>query len=135
MIARRQKRLLTTGYTLLEIMLVLAIIGLLAALAIPGFIKNRQESHRVGCINNLRKLDTAKEEAAMSMGWTNGIGVSFVDTTWKFGVLYTNYNVVMEYIRSTDPICPSKGSYSFNPIGSNPVCSLAIDPTLHIMQR
>ena len=45
-------------FTLVEIMIVVAIIGLLAAIAIPSFIKARETSQKNACINNLRQIDT-----------------------------------------------------------------------------
>ena len=55
------------GFTLVEIMIVVAIIGLLAAIAIPNFVRARSTSQRNGCINNLRLLDSAKQAWALEM--------------------------------------------------------------------
>ncbi len=53
------------GFTLVEIMIVVAIIGLLATIAIPNFMRASAKSKQVACINNLRQLDGAKQQWAI----------------------------------------------------------------------
>jgi len=58
------------GFTLVEIMIVVAIIGLLAAIAIPNFVKARETAQANACINNLRQVDGAVDQYALEAGLT-----------------------------------------------------------------
>ena len=51
----------TSGFTLVEIMIVVAIIGLLASIAVPNFMKSRQQAQKIACINNLLQIEGAKQ--------------------------------------------------------------------------
>ena len=53
------------GFTLVEIMIVVAIIGLLAAIAVPNFVQARTNARTNSCINNLRLIQAAKDQSAM----------------------------------------------------------------------
>jgi prepilin-type N-terminal cleavage/methylation domain-containing protein len=99
------------GFTLVEIMIVVTIIGLLAGIAIPSFIKARQTSQANTCINNLRQIDAAKEQWALDnkkVMWD-----AVVDAE------------VNEYIKGgARPICPADGTYIYGAVGTDPTCDV-----------
>ncbi len=104
------------GFTLVEIMIVVLIIGMLAAIAIPSFVKARNNSRIKSCVNNLRQIDGAKEQWAMENNQKEGANVDQVD--------------VEAYVKKY-PVCPAGGAYTINNVGTDPTCSLgnALDHT------
>ena len=108
------------GFTLVEIMIVVAIIGLLAAIAIPNFVKARTTAQKNACINNLRQIDGAKEQWALEQKKAPGANVADTDIT--------------PYIKGNAmPLCPAGGAYTVNVVDTPPACSLSAAPTLHTL--
>ena len=100
------------SFTLVEIMIVVAIIGLLAAIAVPSFLTARNTSRKNACTSNLRQIDGAKEQWAMannknntdSPEWTDLVGASL-------------------YLKAS-PVCKDGGVYSILPVGQRCTCSI-----------
>ena len=69
------------GFTLVEIMIVVAIIALLAAIAVPGFLRARKRSQASKIINDLRMIDSAIDQYAIETTKKSGDRVEIVDWT------------------------------------------------------
>ncbi len=100
------------AFTLVEIMIVVAIIGLLAAIAIPNFVRARTTAQMNACINNLRQIDGAIQQWALEQK---------KDTTTTVA-----YSDVSGYLKNS-VVCPSGGtdfsdSYTINTVSDQPVC-------------
>ena len=70
-----------SGFTLVEIMIVVAIIALLAAIAVPGFLRARKRSQASRIINDLRLIDSAVDQYAIETNRSSGFSVGTADWT------------------------------------------------------
>ena len=109
------------GFTLAEIMIVVAIIGMLAAIAIPNYAQSRTTAHRNVCINNLQQIEGAIQRWSLDMKKDEGQPVTHSDIRG-----YLQHSVV----------CPSGGtkfedSYTITTVDAAPTCQRK--PATHMM--
>ena len=100
------------GFTLVEIMIVVAIIGILIAIAVPGFVRAREQSRNRACQENLTKIDGAKEQWALETNAAAGDAVASTDL------------VGADLYIKRDPVCPASGTYTYGNVGVDPTCSI-----------
>jgi prepilin-type N-terminal cleavage/methylation domain-containing protein len=100
------------GFTLVEIMIVVAIIGLLASIAVPNFVKARTTAQMNACISNLRQIDGAIQQWALDTKQGDGATVTAAE--------------VLPYLKNA-VVCPAGGktfadSYSVSTVATPPAC-------------
>jgi prepilin-type N-terminal cleavage/methylation domain-containing protein len=99
------------GFTLVEIMIVVAIIGLLVAIAVPNYVKTRANAQRQACIENLSQIESAKQIWGVEVGKKDGDPATAADLIGP-----------TLYIKQ-EPLCPMGNvRYDFTVIGRNATC-------------
>lgn len=98
------------GFTLVEIMMVVSIIGLLALITLPNIRRSRETAQQTACINNMRQIHGAKQSWALENG-KNGTDTPTAD----------NLSV---YIRFGFPKCPAQGTYVIGNADASPSCTV-----------
>ena len=94
----------------MEIMIVVAIIGIIIMIAIPSFIRARETSRARACQENLQKIDGAKEQYALDQNVGQGDDVALTDLIGP--TLYIK----------REPECPAGGAYTVGAVGTDPTC-------------
>ena len=126
-ITRRTRR----GFTLIEIMILVLIIGILLSIAIPNFISARESSRAKACIYSLSQINSAKIQCSLE----NKLAIDSTATFSLDGATATtlgpngNYQLITyggnsNYMRGI-PRCPSGGVYSSGTVATPPTCNLA----------
>jgi hypothetical protein len=100
------------SYAKMALLPAVAVPGMLAAIAIPNFVKARQTSQQNACINNLRIIDAAKQQWALEKGKTATDVPTQAD--------------LMPYLSRNGqfPRCPQGGTYTINAVNEHPTCSI-----------
>lgn len=100
----------SAGFTLVEIMIVVSLIGLLCSIAIPSMTKARANAQKRVCLSNLRVIDAAKEEWAFE--YKKSVGSR------------ARKSQINAFIGRGAPKCPAGGRYRYHPLDTFPSCDI-----------
>ena len=106
------RRTRAKGFTLVEIMIVVAVIGIMASIALPNFAKARTTAQQKACIKNLTVLDQTKQQ----WGFENKQQSTATPTVAQIQAYFGQARM---------PVCPSRGTYTLRRLDRNPTCTLS----------
>jgi prepilin-type N-terminal cleavage/methylation domain-containing protein len=110
--AHRRTATVSDGFTLLEMMIVCGVVGIMASIALPNFLKARATVEQRSCIKNLRELDLTKQQ----WGFENKKAPTAIPTIAEIQVYFG---------RNRMPACPTRGTYTLQRLDRNPTCTRA----------
>lgn len=120
----KEAKAMRRAFTLVEIMIVVLIIGVLLGIAVPNFSRAREQARAKACIQQLKLIDSAKEQYALEHGTADGVTIQL---TWLIGTyikgnVYANSNAQSQ---AEEFRCPSTGLMygpTMGAIGTTPQC-------------
>ena len=102
------------AFTMTEIMIVVALVGMLCAIAIPNFIKYRTRAQAKACINNLRQIDSAIQQWALEGNKAITASVKSTDVE----------PYMFKGFQGRFPFCPAGGTYHLATVQDIPTCNI-----------
>lgn len=106
----------TAGYTLIELMIAVVIIGILASIALPNYYKTRIGTRKSICMNNLRQTEAAVDRWVFENDINEGRILSAEEESKIYG-----------YLKNGKPVCPADGTYTITAIGSFPQVTCSVE--------
>lgn len=108
----RRRQVRAQGFTLVEIMIVVAVIGIMASIALPNFAKARTVAQQKACMKNLTVLDETKQQWGF-------------ETKQPATATPTIAQIQAYFGQSRMPVCPSRGTYRLRRLDRPPTCTLS----------
>ena len=109
----RENNKIKSGFTITELMISIAIIGIILGIGVPSILASRDKSHQTTCMSNLLAINMAKRAWA-----TDNLKSETAEPTTTDLIGQT------KYIKSM-PECPTAGTYTFRQIWQRPLCSIS----------